>query len=180
MKVEFDKNVFEPDDDAKAKVVLDNSGCQLNMTSVDMYIEQRITQKADGHTNFEKHILVKKSAEGVPALHHEKVEREVELDLSKIKNTMKKQHKKKGKMKDVSPEDFFLGSNMQAVCTSPLFNCQYFLVVKCSFDGCICCSDIPDSQIPISINPKSADWMGKKELPSGFNPKMEECYSISL
>jgi len=44
----FEKNVFTPQDVAKAMINVDNSKCTLNVTTVKFFIEQRLTVRDTG------------------------------------------------------------------------------------------------------------------------------------
>jgi hypothetical protein len=63
----FEKNVFTPQDVAKAMINVDNSKCTLNVTQVKMFIEQVMTVRDRGfgsHSYTLKRKLVERQIEG--------------------------------------------------------------------------------------------------------------------
>ncbi len=111
----------------------------------------------------------------------ELVKKPMELDLSTIKFEVPSKKKKKGKEKDVSVEDMFLASSLPAACSSKHIKIKYFLVTKPSYDGCICCTDIPEGRIPVSIIPPDIPTF-IKEPPEEFdwNPENVDEIQFSL
>lgn len=77
------------------------------------------------------------------------------VDLSKIKYEVQTdvKDKKKGGKKKLSPEDRFQMASIQPACHGKYVKNEYVLVCECSYDGCTCCSDLPDSKSKISIVP---------------------------
>jgi hypothetical protein len=75
------------------------------------------------------------------------------VDLGKIKYEVVGQKKKKGVMKEVSPEDRFMMAGVQSACHSKRITNEYFLCVLVEYDGCTCCVDLPDSRAPMTIVP---------------------------
>ena len=75
------------------------------------------------------------------------------LNLANIKYEVVGQRKKKGVMKEVSPEDRFMMAGVQAACHTKKITNEYFLCVLVEYDGCVCCVDLPDSRTPLTIIP---------------------------
>ena len=77
----------------------------------------------------------------------------MEVDLRTIKYNAPTQKKKKGVQKAISVEDQFMMSNMAPKCTGHHITNEYYLTVRCQFDGCVCCSAMPHARVPITIVP---------------------------
>lgn len=77
------------------------------------------------------------------------------LDLSKIHYEVQadKKDKKTGQRKQLSPEDRFMMAAIQPAVHGKWINNEYHLIVKCTYDGCTCCSNLPDSDMKMSIVP---------------------------
>ena len=58
---EFEKNVFEPRETCKAKVSIDNSACNLQMTGVRFALEQELVLRTEHHTFRHVFTLVEQS-----------------------------------------------------------------------------------------------------------------------
>jgi len=77
----------------------------------------------------------------------------MEIDLSLIKNQVPKERNKKGKKKAYSPEDMFMMEAVQPASHSAATSNEYFLVTKTEYDGCNCGSELPDSELALTIVP---------------------------
>jgi hypothetical protein len=75
------------------------------------------------------------------------------LDLSTIKYEVPEMKKKKGKQIKVSPEDMFMLKSIQPACHSRHITNEYFIVIELGYDGCTCCSNLPDARTPFTIVP---------------------------
>lgn len=67
VSVQFEKNVFEPTENCKAIVNLDNSGCNLKMTNLRLAIEQELSLKGSGHRFNHTYELVTSQQAGIAA-----------------------------------------------------------------------------------------------------------------
>ena len=56
-------------------------------------------------------------------------------------------------MKKISKEDQFAMASLQPACHTKYFTCDYFLCVETSYDGCVCCVDLPDASMKMTIVP---------------------------
>ena len=63
------------------------------------------------------------------------------LDLSKIRNDVNKEHKKKGVTKPYSKEDVFMMEGEQPASHSANCTNEYFLTTKVEYDVCCNCCD---------------------------------------
>ena len=52
-----------------------------------------------------------------------------------------------------SPEDMFMVSGVQSESHSKYITNEYFICIECEYDGCTCCSNLPDARMPITIVP---------------------------
>ena len=77
----------------------------------------------------------------------------MKLDLSKIKYEVATEKKKKGKTKKISREDAFQMASLQPACHTKKFSNEYYLCVETEYDGCICCVDLPDARMKMTIVP---------------------------
>jgi len=78
---------------------------------------------------------------------------EMLLDLSRIRYEVAEYKKKKGVQVKLSPEDAFMMAGVQAACHGRHVTNEYFLKIECSYDGCTCCSNVPDASMPLTIIP---------------------------
>ena len=168
MKTWFEKNIYTPQETARSTFAIDNSECQLTVNNVSFSVQQRLTLKADHHHFSTTNTLVEKESGSVEP--GEKREETLELELDKIKYDCDATKKKKGKIKDVSPEDMFMIKGAQAATHSKLITNEYFLMMKVEFSGCICCNEVPTCSIPLTIipliNPACVGFMP----PPGWEP----------
>jgi len=104
----------------------------------------------------------------------------MKLDLSKIKYEVADEKKKKGKMKKISDEDKFMMASLQPACHTKKFSCEYYLCVRTEYDGCICCVDLPDAKMKMTIVPLvNPDCFGFK-TPDDWNPTELGEFNIDL
>ena len=152
MSAEFNKNVFTPQENAEGEIKIDNSECGVGVSKVSFSIEQVIKQKIGGHKNTEVKTIIHREIDG-PDANEGDFKKEMELDLSKIKYEVADEKKKKGKMKKISDEDKFMMASLQPACHTKKFSCDYFLCVRTEYDGCVCCVDLPDARMKMTIVP---------------------------
>ena len=114
--------------------------------------------------------LSKKSEAGVPARATKSEQRILEVDLKTIKYTAPDMKKKKGVMKPLSIEDRFMLENMSPKCSGTHVKNEYFLSVRCGFEGCTCCSQLPVCRVPITIVPVINPQVWGYQTPQDFNP----------
>lgn len=77
----------------------------------------------------------------------------MELELKNIKNEVQATKKKGGNVKHFSQEDMHMMACIQPACHTQAFCNEYFLTSKVDYDGCICCEDLPDGKMPMTIVP---------------------------
>lgn len=113
IKVNFDKNVFDPTEVCKAFVNVDNSQCNIGMRAVRLALEQELTLTSnDNHRFTHTFTLANKSEAGVPARGNADEQRLLELDLKTIRFVAPEFRMKHGVKKPVSIEDKFMLENM--------------------------------------------------------------------
>jgi len=88
--------------------------------------------------------------------------------------------KKKGKLKKVSKSDKFQMASLQPACNAPKFKNAYYLRVVLSYEGCVCCINLPDAKMPMTIVPEvNPECFGAR--PAGdWNPTMLEPITCNL
>jgi len=53
---------------------------------------------------------------------------------------------------------------------------QYFLAIRCKYDGCTCCSRLPVTKVPVQIIPTVNEDLYNYETPADFKPTVyDEC-----
>lgn len=105
----------------------------------------------------------------------------MDLDLSKIKYEVQDFKKKKGKEKKISPEDKFMMASIQPACHSKRLRNEYFLCVEVEYDGCVCCVDLPDSRMPMTIVPVvHPDCYGFKAPDEWSEATNLGCFNVDL
>ena len=61
-------------------------------------------------------------------------------------------------------------ASLQPACHTKNFSVDYYLRVILEYDGCICCVDLPDSRMKMTIIPLVNPDAMQVEPPSDFNP----------
>lgn len=167
----FEKNIFMPNELVKGFVRVDNSNCTIDCSNVHFAIEQKFKIDAGHHEYHKKKDLEDKNVEG-PHAGEGDWQKEMCLDLSKIKYEVQDsvKDKKTGKKKKLSPEDSFQMASIQPACHGKYIKNEYHLVVQCSYDGCTCCSNLPDSDSQITIVPMVNPACFGFTAPGGWMP----------
>lgn len=167
----FEKNVFMPNEHVRGSVKVDNANCQIDCTNVHFAVEQRFKMKAEGHSYSKKTDLEEKNVEG-PKAGEGDWHKELDLDLSKIKYEVQEnvKDKKTGKKKKLSPEDGFQMASIQPACHGKWIDNDYHLIVNCTYDGCTCCSNLPDSDSKMTIVPMVNPACFGFQAPGGWMP----------
>ena len=176
----FEKNVFLPTDVARGHIKINNEHCQLNAHRVSFYVEQVLTVRAGHHSHTHRSRLVEQRVEG-PHAGAADWQTEMVLDLTKIRYEVADMKKKKGVQKKISPEDQFMMSGVQAAVHAKRITNEYFLCVLVEFDGCVCCVDLPDSRMPLTIIPLvNPACFGFQPPEGGWNPFALGNFTVDL
>ena len=109
-------------------------------------------QKIGSHSHVVTKNIISKDVDGPAAGVSDWVEN-MSIDLSKIKYEVSDMKMKKGVQKKVSAEDRFMMASLQPACHTKKIRNEYYLIVETSYDGCVCCVDLPDARMPMSIVP---------------------------
>jgi len=144
--------VFTPQEEAEGEIKIDNSECNIAVSEVSFAIRQVLKQKIDGHHQMEENVILEKTCGG-PAAQEGEWKEELKLELDKIKYEVADTKKKKGKVKKISKEDKFAMASLQPACHTPKFSNDYYLTVTIAYDGCVCCVDLPDAKMKMTIVP---------------------------
>mmetsp|Transcript_19759 Transcript_19759/g.18809 ORF Transcript_19759/g.18809 Transcript_19759/m.18809 type:complete len:127 (-) Transcript_19759:51-431(-) len=99
----------------------------------------------------QKFPLITSTVDGFPA--REEGDRELMIDLKQIKFDSYDTKKKKGVVKDISPEERFMMSNMQAESCGTTIKNTYFLTVQSNFESIQCYGPPLCATTPITILP---------------------------
>jgi len=94
----------------------------------------------------------------------------MKLELDKIKYEVPSEKKKKGKMKKVSKDDKFAMASLQPACHTKKFSNDYYLSVTTEYDGCVCCVDLPDAVMKMTIVPLVNPELLGLRMPEDFGP----------
>lgn len=172
MMVEFEKNVYFPDDKASAIVQADNTKSQLKIKEIEFEIIQEIyLNGSHWHGQFE--ILENQDRSGVKPFEKGDMKK-MELDLNKIKyKTNPYLVKSKGLFSDtyydLTPDEEFFMSGMAPQCHSLYIHNEYFLNVNIKYSACnYCCSAEPTQRIPLTILPRVNPSTYGFEAPDGY------------
>mmetsp|Transcript_51436 Transcript_51436/g.70605 ORF Transcript_51436/g.70605 Transcript_51436/m.70605 type:complete len:190 (+) Transcript_51436:475-1044(+) len=145
----FEKNIYCPNEIAKAHIVVDNSECEVAVKDIKFFVKQYFSIEARGffgaHHDFRDTYSLQEDHEvGPPA--GGRCERAMDINLAGIKYDVVATRKKKGMTIDRSPEDIFLMSGVQPAVSKSrhIFN-RYELVCELSYDACTCCDELPDA-----------------------------------
>jgi len=156
MWVNYEKNIYTPQEVCRAFINIDNSNCTLNCTQVKFWLEQRLTLHSRGFGNH-SHTMVKKltgSEKPGPNFGQKEYQTEMYVDLNKIiMENIPEFKKKKGVEVRLSPEDAFMMKCVQPATHSRHITNEYFLKIECTYEGCTCCSNVPDTSMPMTIVP---------------------------
>ena len=176
----FNKNVFLPNELAEGQIKINNELCNIAAHRVSFFVEQRLTVHADHYNHTHTHRLVERTVEG-PGPNVADWQTQLSLNLAEIKYEVAKVKKKKGVQKNVSPEDSFMMAGVQAACHSKKITNEYFLCVQVEYDGCVCCVDLPDSRMPLTIIPlMNPACFGFQPHESGWAPYQLGMFQLSL
>ena len=132
---------------------LHNEHCNVALRHVNLAVEQHLRMSAQGHHFNKVYTLTHSEQEGVAARQAEIVHRTLTVDLKNIRYVAPTERKVKGTMKALSKEDRFMIENMQPACHAHHVQNEYFLTVRCSYEGCTCCAGLPHAKIPLNIVP---------------------------
>ena len=100
----------------------------------------------------ETNTIIKKTVRGPDA--QAEAEDQMELLLNEIKYEVASHKKKHGVQKEISPEDQFQMASLQPACHTKNFSVDYYLSIDLKYDsGCICCVDLPDAKMKMTIVP---------------------------
>ena len=124
------------------------------MRAVRLALEQDITLTSNDNHRF-SHVftLTSKSESGVLARGNADEQRLLELDLKTIRFVAPEFRMKGGVKKPISIEDKFMLENMSPKATGRIVSNNYFLTVRCEYEGCTCCSALPVARTPVTIVP---------------------------
>lgn len=137
---------------AEGELKIDNSQCKVAVKEVRFSIEQVVKQRIGNHTHTEKRTIIKQNCAG-PGASEGDWKKDMQLDLAKIKYEVATEKKKKGVMKKISKEDAFQMASLQSACHTKAFSNEYYLCATTEYDGCICCVDLPDAKMKMTIVP---------------------------
>lgn len=178
----FEKNIYTPQETARAMIHVDNSRCQLPVTRCRFFIEQRMTIRGVGpfaHTHSFTNKLIERDVQGPQALQGG-FQTELLMNLNEIRYEAVVNKKKKGVQMTLSPEDLFAMTGLQPACHSRHITNEYFICIELEYDGCTCCSNLPDARTPLTIVPLVNPACFGFQPPNGFIPYELGLFAINL
>ena len=152
LKAQFNKNVFTPMEDAEGELEIDNSECKVGVSKVEFALLQVVKQRIGHHHESTEREILRQVIQG-PAAEEGNWKETMKLELDKIKYEVPDTKKKKGKTKKISKEDKFAMASLQPACHTKKFSNDYYLTVTTEYDGCVCCVDLPDAKMSMTIVP---------------------------
>lgn len=155
MWANFEKNIYTPQETARAMINIDNSRCTLNCTQVKFWLEQRLTIRSlgfGGHT-YTDVVKYAQSSQPGPNFGQGGYQTEMFCNLAGITYVVDEYKKKRGVQVKISPEDAYMLAGIQSACHSRHITNEYFLKIECEYDGCTCCSNVPDASMPMTVVP---------------------------
>jgi hypothetical protein len=123
------------------------------MTGVRLCVEQEITFNIHGNHFREVTNLADRHEAGIGARHATPETRHLEVDLKGIHYDCPAERKKKGVQKAFSQEDIYMMKSLQPATHAKHVTNEYFLAIRCAYDGCTCCGGVPYSRVPLTIVP---------------------------
>jgi len=149
--VKFDKNVFFGNEVANSNVTVDNHECKLRITEVEFQVVQRMRLSGYHSWSGKFDVIENKDQAGMDAGYTEPVTKIMTLNLDACKYSISNQRAKKCCAR--SDEEMFLLTNLAPAAHSHHISNDYELNVNVKYDGCTCCSSVPNVSIPLSIIP---------------------------
>ena len=61
-------------------------------------------------------------------------------------------------------------ASLQPACHTKKFSNDYYLSVTVEYDGCVCCVDLPDARMPMTIVPLVNPDLLNLQVPDDFEP----------
>ena len=147
---------------------IDNSQCNLAINSVKISVRQELKQKIGKRRHEDVNIIIDNEIKG-PAAQQGDFKETIAVDLSKIRYEVATERKKHGVMKKLSQDDQFQMAALQPAVHTVRFSNDYYLTVTLNYDGCTCCTNLPDAKMPMTIVPLINPYAGLLP-PSDFNP----------
>jgi len=151
MNVHFQKNVFFGNEIANCTVSVDNHECKLRVEEVEFQVVQKMTLQGHRHWGGSFDVIENKDKTGIAPLQTEVVTKIMQLNLDTIKYIVEATRSKKKIPR--APEELFMLSNLAPACHSAHIKNDYFLNVNVKYDGCTCCSSLPNISIPLTVIP---------------------------
>lgn len=149
------------------------------MTKVQLQVMQDVIIKHPHEpSQFYSKQIIEREYPGVPA-GSDPVSIDLEVDLSEIKFAISGKKKKHGIEKERSPEDLFLASSLQPSSFGKLQKVRTYLRVLPEYDGCTCCSSVPQGAIDMEIVPSIPPTLGAAD-PSSFDWNPQEVHDCEF
>jgi len=162
-----------------ANVAVDNHECKLRITEIEFELQQRL--HIDGYRrnwNGKFEIIENKDRSGVMPSQTEVITKQMTLDLAGIKYVVNNMKRKKNpgifsghSMVPRSPEEIFMLSQLAPACHSRFIKNEFFLNVNVKYDGCTCCSSVPNISVPLTVIPLTNPTTYGFTEPEGYAPQ---------
>eukprot|EP00825_Cyclidium_porcatum_P035872 TRINITY_DN3765_c0_g1_i4.p1 TRINITY_DN3765_c0_g1~~TRINITY_DN3765_c0_g1_i4.p1 ORF type:complete len:227 (+),score=49.06 TRINITY_DN3765_c0_g1_i4:103-783(+) len=154
----FERNAYAIGEKAKIFCKIDNSQCQVPVTSVIARLVNKVTYIAStGNTMVHKFDRITQNFEGCGA--GSQLNKEATIDI------------KQGNKKD---------NKIFPTATGKCVQSQYFLQIEASVDAsCTCCGTLPIVQIPVLLYPEAAPAI-QFQFPSLWQPQQMPVFNIPV
>ncbi|CDW71388.1 UNKNOWN [Stylonychia lemnae] len=184
IEAHFDRNIFYAHENCRAEIKIDNSKCNINITDSRLAIEQHIYIKAGWDVFRNVYTLGERYGKEVRARDAQISNQVIDLPLSTIRYEVHEEKKKDGSMKIYSDQEKFLMGQLQAASHGKQLTNEYFVAIRCNYQGCTCCRELPHIKVPVAILPTEVpDLMRQQtevERPDDYNPIYYKAYEFDL
>lgn len=169
--------MFYSNEAALADVIVDNHECKLKINEIEFQVVQRLHLRGFHNWQGSFDVIENKDRSGVAPLYTEPVTKKMALNFANIRYVVEAMKRKKkpglfagSEMIPRSPEEIFMLGQLSPATHSKHISNDYFLNVNVKFDGCTCCSSVPNISVPLTIIPlTNPETYGFVE-PQGYNP----------
>ncbi|EGR30054.1 hypothetical protein IMG5_143480 [Ichthyophthirius multifiliis] len=158
IRCHFDRNSYCPGETAYILADIDNSECDLAVKSLECTFKKILKLKSDsGHETVIIKIIQIRDFPGCPA-----------------RQTAMNENRRQASIQLLAEN----GTLIQPSTKGQLVNCQYQLKVECKLEGCTCCSNVPDVEVPICLVSPPAIGYGQVQAPVNWNPQVYDVKNV--
>jgi hypothetical protein len=161
VRCHFEKNAYTSGDIANIICEVDNSQCELDATNIKVNLVRRVSCRIPGWLGDQGKVM------------NESVFSQLFPGVARGDSAMNE----KRRMLSIqlgTPTAPFLNST-----SGKIIQCHYFLEVSCTYEGCFCCSSLPNVTIPVTIF-APVPIMEQIQAPANWNPQVMPQVNLSL